>query len=231
MSKAENSNALKHGVYSEMILLPREDREEFKALFDALREEWDPQGPTQEDKVLNIAQNMWRKRRTDRYRKELVVRRFNEEIDLLAQFLEDVDAGKPLSEARLPADAFDTCKRYYPRKDCASDAEWLEKLAYAVVMMINVLDEERKIFIKENILGDRFYDEKEIAPELALQERIDAKIDKDIVSLGRMKTMQSMGLGRRRKELVLEDVSVKQIESPPIQPEPPDELPKVSNTP
>ncbi len=28
--------------------------------------------------------------------------------------------------------------------------------------------------------------------------RIDAKIDKDIVALGRMKTMQTMGLGRLR---------------------------------
>jgi hypothetical protein len=162
----------------------------------------------------------------------LVVRRFNEEIDLLIQFLEDVDAGKPLSEARLPAYAFDTCKTYYPRKDCASDAEWLGKLANAVGMMIKVLVEEREIFIKDNILGDRFYDEKEIVPELALQERIDAKIDKDIVSLGRIKTMQSMGLGRRRKELAVEDASIKQIESPPTQSElPTDQLPKVSDTP
>jgi len=52
--------------------------------------------------------------------------------------------------------------------------------------------------------------------ELALEERIDAKIDKDIVALGRMKTMQAMGLGRRH---VVVDQPVQQIDSPPIQPE------------
>ena len=85
-------------------------------------------------------------------------------------------------------------------------------------------------FTKEQVV-DRFSDPDVIAKELDLEERIDAKIDKDIVSLGRMKTMQSMGLGRRRKEPVVEDASTKQIESPPLQPEPPDELPKVSDTP
>jgi hypothetical protein len=49
----------KHGAFSQMVLLPGEDREEFEAFHSALREEWDPQGPTQEDKVFNIAQNMW----------------------------------------------------------------------------------------------------------------------------------------------------------------------------
>ena len=42
---------------------------------------------------------------------------------------------------------------------------------------------------------DQFCDDKVIAAELDLEERIDAKIDKDILSLGRTKTMQAMGLG------------------------------------
>ena len=37
-----------------------------------------------------------------------------------------------------------------------------------------------------------FCDEDAIVRELALEERIDAKIDKDIVALGRMKTMQAV---------------------------------------
>src|SRR5262245_9155715 len=49
-----------------------------------------------------------------------------------------------------------------------------------------------------------------IMKELALEERIDAKIDKDIVALGRMKTMLAMGLGRRH---VVVDQPVQQIDS------------------
>jgi hypothetical protein len=184
-----------------------------------------------------MAKNMWRKRWSDRYRGEMVLRRFDKEIDPLTLFLRDVAEGKPLSEVRLPKAAFDICKKSYPRKDSDSDAAWLATLANAVGMMLEVLFEERKIFCEENILEDRFYDEQAVAAELALEERIDAKIDRDILALTRMKTMQSMGLGRRRKEPALEDVPIKQVESPPIQSEPirseplTEESPKVGNTP
>ena len=109
MAKPKNSNAVKHGVYSEMILLPGEDREEFEALHKELREEWDPQGPSQEDKVFNIAQNMWRKRRSGRYRKDTCnncesrcSRHEGNEIDALITFLEGLEEGKPISELTLP---------------------------------------------------------------------------------------------------------------------------------
>jgi hypothetical protein len=217
MSKTGNSNAVKHGLYAEMILLPGEYREEFKALYDALTEEWDPQGPTQEDKVLNLAQNMWRKRWSDMYRKQMILRRFDKEIDLLTKFVADVLAGKSLSQVRLPKEAFDHFKMHYPRKDSDSDAAWLAKLANAAVVAIEVLFEERYKFTEENIVDDRFCDEKAVVAELALQERIDAKIDKDIVSLGRMKTMQAMGLGRRRNGQTITDEPPKQVGSPPIQ--------------
>src|SRR5262249_55488679 len=74
----------------------------------------------------------------------------------------------------------------------------------------------RKI-TKEQVIY-QFTDPDVIAKELALEERIDAKIDRDIVALGRMKTMQSMGLGRRH---VVVDQPMKQVGSPPIQSESP----------
>ena len=51
-------------------------------------------------------------------------------------------------------------------------------------------------YTRENVI-DYFSDPDVITKELVLEERIDAKIDKDIVALGRIKTMKSMGLGRR----------------------------------
>jgi hypothetical protein len=74
---------------------------------------------------------------------------------------------------------------------------------------------------------NQFCDQKVIAGDLALEERIDAKIDKDIVALGKMKTMQAMGLGRRQGGPILEQELTKKIESPPVQPEVTEcELPK-----
>ncbi len=65
---------------------------------------------------------------------------------------------------------------------------------------------------------DEFSDPKVIAEELDIEERLDAKIDKDIAGLGRLKTMQAMGLGGGRiSPTNRNDESLKEIVSPPIQ--------------
>ena len=225
MAKPKNSNAVKHGVYSEMILLPGEDREEFEALHKELREEWDPQGPSQEDKVFNIAQNMWRKGRSGRYRKERVQRvelfsRFQRnEIDDLITFLEGLEEGKPISELTLPVKWRPMFGKTCPRKNYDSDEAWRDAIETVVTVLIEELMIDLGNKTKEYVV-DQFCDDKVIAAELALEERIDAKIDRDIVSLGKMKTMQAMGLGRRQGGPVIEHEPTKEIESPPVQPEP-----------
>jgi hypothetical protein len=234
--KKGNLNAIQHGAFSQMIILPGEDREEFDALHSALREEWDPQGPTQEDKVFNIAQNMWRKRQMGRRRKKLAeigedeIRRERWERDSLLKFLDDVDDGKPRSELKLPKRWFEYCKERYARKNYDSDDALLEAVYKEVDSISNTL-----LFhcgkASEQVITDPLCSHDAIARDLALEERIDAKIDKDIVALGRMKTMQSMGLGRRRKEPASEDQAIEQIDSPPIEPEPlTEELPKGIDT-
>ena len=55
-------NALKHGAYSALDVLPTEDWEEFVRLHDALTEEWQPCGPTEEDAVHSLAKHTFRKR-------------------------------------------------------------------------------------------------------------------------------------------------------------------------
>ena len=59
---------------------------------------------------------------------------------------------------------------------------------------------------------------RSLRDELAIEERLDAKIDKDLAALGRMKTMQQMGLGRRH-------VVIDQTATPVDAPEAPVELP------
>ena len=61
-------NALKHGVFSPITILPGEDPREFSALHSETVKEWAPIGPTEEDAVLSIAKGIWRKRRLQKFR-------------------------------------------------------------------------------------------------------------------------------------------------------------------
>jgi hypothetical protein len=56
-------NALKHGSFTQMTILPGENAREFAKLHHAVREEWNPIGPTEEDAALTIAKGIWRKGR------------------------------------------------------------------------------------------------------------------------------------------------------------------------
>ena len=123
-----------------MVLFPGEDREEFDTLHQALIEEWNPEGPTQHDKVFNIAQNMWRKRRMDTYRKERA--EFGERVLLggekqIEQALERTwRVPKPRSSSsdlRLPVPKRDHFERTLPREKFRSDAAYREVIAEAVV--------------------------------------------------------------------------------------------------
>jgi len=60
--------ALKHGAYSESILLPGEDPAAFELLHADLTAEFAPIGRLEEDIVLTIAQHVWRKRNLATYR-------------------------------------------------------------------------------------------------------------------------------------------------------------------
>jgi hypothetical protein len=62
-----NKSALKHGAFTDVVILPGEDPNELKELRAALYDEWNPEGPTEIDKVESIAMGMWRKRRFQRY--------------------------------------------------------------------------------------------------------------------------------------------------------------------
>jgi hypothetical protein len=56
-------NALRHGVLSQYTVLPWEDRVEYGSLVEALVAEHNPQGPTEEHLVEELAGVIWRKRR------------------------------------------------------------------------------------------------------------------------------------------------------------------------
>jgi hypothetical protein len=57
-------NALKHGVLSQVTVLPWEDGAKYWALLEALVDEHKPLGPTEEHLVEEVAGIIWRKRRS-----------------------------------------------------------------------------------------------------------------------------------------------------------------------
>jgi hypothetical protein len=54
-----NKSALKHGAFTEVVILPGEDPNELKELRAALYDEWNPEGPTEIDKVESIAMGIF----------------------------------------------------------------------------------------------------------------------------------------------------------------------------
>jgi hypothetical protein len=68
-------NAWKHGAYSNLGLLPGENRKEYMRFVDELFAEWAPRGPLETDTVVSLAKCMWRKSRLVIYAKAAQARR------------------------------------------------------------------------------------------------------------------------------------------------------------
>ena len=54
-------NAIRHGILSRHVVLPKENRKEYDELHPALRKEYDPLGPMEDHLVEEIVGIIWRK--------------------------------------------------------------------------------------------------------------------------------------------------------------------------
>ena len=63
MSNSQSKNALTHGYYASDIVLPSENQQEFEALLQAYRNEYCPDGISEEATVFDLASLHWKKRR------------------------------------------------------------------------------------------------------------------------------------------------------------------------
>jgi hypothetical protein len=61
-----SKNAVKHGYYSEDVVLTSESKEDFETLLDALRAEHTPDGISEELIIHDIAVNQWKKMRFEK---------------------------------------------------------------------------------------------------------------------------------------------------------------------
>lgn len=219
--KKKNLNALKHGGFVEALILPNEDPEDFKKLHDTLKNEWYPDGPSEEDKVLSVAMGHWRKRRFRRFFQDQVNdvewlaalrrRTIDRESDRLANFLEEQESGTlgPITEddlsAKLGTKWAGLIKKFVPRSKFETDASWLEEIAKFIFEAPS-----KKVPDISEALSDAACCER----EMGFEERIDAKIAKDLKELRQIKTMKAMGLGKRRVTEPIDDLKV--VKSPSI---------------
>lgn len=190
-------NACKHGAFALIAILPGEDPREFERLHSALVEEWEPEGETENDAVLSLTKGVWRKRRVQKFVEAQVIKTtvdpslpsFDETLGLIAfaGLMRDRPETAFEEHASRCPDKIKHLTWRVPRSKFGTTSEW----AQAVVQEIySVLLPESMItapFASAAALSDDVFKK-----ELALDERIDAMIDRAVKRLIQIKAMKQM---------------------------------------
>jgi len=233
VSKSKNQNAVKHGAFAKVVILPGENVKEFEAIHQALINEWKPDGPAELDAVCTLAKCFWRKARLARYQQNEVAtweeesesrRRgpIGRDIEMLFSFLENVESGSlgAVTEENLATKLAAPWPGFYkihsPRTDYDSDSAWLA----AIVDDIKNFKKTRTPVLREMKCSDHkkveevFCSGERMGRELALEERIDTMIDKTIKRICQIKTAKEVVAGLQHASVKNE--ALKQVESSPI---------------
>jgi hypothetical protein len=207
MSKLKNLNAVKHGVFSVAVLLPGENPDEFAELRKQVYAEWNPEGITETDKADSVVLGLWRKRRfrslimrdlqvavdQDNFFKSVDKTRYNDLVDILEDVTKNGIAADELAR-KMPS----FCKvitEKHPRDKYKEDTEWRSAVADEITKVLNQMISRG---VQERKLDDYLASEPLIDRELCIEERIDAKISKDVKDLCQMKAMKEMCISRAR---------------------------------
>jgi hypothetical protein len=233
MTKSQNQNALKHGVFADAVILPGEDPEEFEELHNSLKREWNPDGPTEDDCILSLANHFWRKRRIARYLKrkiaiavtweKYVTKLEDGTIKMLAKVRDGIrsDALGSITEQELAAKLGSSwakhCLTKVPRGNYQNDSDWLSALVEEINKCIEEIVSNQ---IDSQSTRDCLSDEAFLERELAIEERLDSMIDKTVKRLAQTKALKAMGIGSCRTSATNESSNGKaltKVEAPPIQ--------------
>lgn len=195
-------NALRHGAFAKTAVLPWEDPRQFEELHSSLIEEWAPVGPTEQDAVFSIAKGMWRKRRLAHFinseRQRVRINPDHGAYDntyALHEF-SDLIAFKPddfeLALKLLPACQAEQLRRRFRRENFQSTLEWvhaIQKEVASVLLPAAARDRSPTVSILEDAA---FFTIEVIKDEVAVEERIDATIDRAVKRLIQTKAMKQM---------------------------------------
>lgn len=205
-------NAFKHGVFAAPAILPGESREEFEELLSRLAEEWIPDGATEVEAVLSIAKAMWLKGRWEQF---VEIQMFKNSFDpnhgsysetlgfsSFANYmrLEPESAFEKYAKRMLPADTVKYLTDKFPRRQFASTAEWAEAIICEIESVllpkhrVNASDEVSRIGVglTESIRAAATVSDDLFMRDIAINERLNAMIDRATKRLIQIKAMKSM---------------------------------------
>jgi hypothetical protein len=208
-------NALKHGAFSDNPAVNAENSQEFEDLHSDLIDEWQPSGPTEEEAVHSLAHDLWRKRRAQRFlQATLFVNThdpshpgFDEPFSLMAfcgiMSSEPETAFAKEASRFLRADKINYLTQKFPRSNYKSTSEWAEAVANEIktVLLPRYLVSEAENEVEAGLCGqaNRMRRTALLAAsselfeqELALHERLDAKIARKVKYLAETKAMKQM---------------------------------------
>jgi hypothetical protein len=196
-------NAIKHGAFSSILILPWESRAEFAELYDELIAEWKPTGRTEQDAVLTIAKGIWRKQRMQAFLKSELEKHscdpnhvaYNE-AQVLVVLYHSIETEPDNFETRLgglPTQKADDLRRKFPRKDFQSDSDWVKAVQCEITS--NLLPAATSLGPVENFVGHSasvLFTDEAIEHDIGVEERIDAMIDRAIKRLVQTKAMKQI---------------------------------------
>jgi hypothetical protein len=203
-AKKKLPNAMTHGMFTQVTILPGEDPEAFLKLHLDVIQEWQPSGPTENDAVQTIAKGIWRKGRFQRFLEgELAIRTLQpdhpayDEAYALHDFLKALDIHPEESLAGPMISLSDDMKRHLRVELAEENFESPSERIQAIKDYIRSvrLPELQRLGKPVQI---SYWDSKQIVTpeeferEIALDERIDATIDRATKRLIQIKAMKQM---------------------------------------
>jgi hypothetical protein len=205
---------VKHGAFAKTAILPGEDPREFEELHSALIEEWAPVGPTEEDAVLSIAKGVWRKRRLQKFLHTEIdmcredrghplydqARGYRELLDItedehFLKVMKDAphlfeDLLRSTIEGTIPSYTTTRFEETFPREKFTSASDWLAALRLFISGQLREhRDPEPEVLLDQSA---KIYTPDVVNHELAVDERIDAMIDRAVKRLVQTKAMKQM---------------------------------------
>jgi hypothetical protein len=202
--KTKRPNATKHGVFAATAILPGEDPAEFKELYSELIAEWRPDGATEQDAVLSIAKAVWRKRRLQKFLTAQVQNHsvdpkhvwYDEKLGLISWHLairrDPENAFRVIESYLLPLRIDHFKQPKFARSEFPSTSEWADAILKETdSLFANIcMDPPAELYAMyqsaEAYSGDLFNQ------ELALDERLDAMVDRAFKRLMQIKAVKPM---------------------------------------
>jgi len=211
------NNAITHGAYAKDLLLPNESREQFELLHQGLIEEWNPTGTLENDTVLTLAKCIWQKRRIEGfYREEALDSRYQNayEMKLVFYIADEMEDAETLEQATrwisiLPEEYGKWVEETVPRSSFDDDKSWIAAVTLKILRIAG--ERERIARTRIDLTGQthRSANLRELtAKEIALDERLDAQIDRAFKRLAQLKTFKQIVAEQASRAKIIDQHSV-----------------------